>query len=644
MMGMRIAHQNAAPEDSSLPGLTYFAAAAVVVVALTVMVVWQGGFYSVAACAVGLAVSAAVVALAAVRFAASGARSFSLPVANLATPTLLCLVAVAYCVSACLSGLSLTSCAEALSWGVVAAIALLCWSLDRNRKTQAVSAVAWIGIVLAYIALLVYAGIVPLPGGMESGRLQFPFQYANTSGIWFCCVALLAAGSPSKRLPHFSCIAITALLVTQSVGAIGVAVVVSASTAVVWMRSGSKERAKLYMSQCGAGLLGGALCLVGPSPYMAVAAFALLLGYSFASERVSGLTVRPFVSGLLVVGLLAAAGAYLAWSGRLPEAAQTFIERFIQMGDAATLIGTAPVLGIGPDAWKTAFPFVQSAQYSVSVVHCSYLQIALDAGLFGLALVVAAVVIGAINVCRCGQTWLCPAVAALALHSLVDFDLRFAALSTLLALLLCGGSREEGLPSRNRQESDKRPFGQIAVASRIADGATAIAGLAMAALCAIGLWAGIRLAFFEEDVAGCEESVIAEYEQDALAQADTTAQVSYVQALYRLGREADAARFLQEGGVRTGAQALVLAQIQAERGDRAAACETMVAELEREPLNVDLFEGTSDLFETYAIDPETVGASLWNRYESAVERANELSQAWPASLLDNQKEVVAFEG
>ena len=50
------------------------------------------------------------------------------------------------------------------------------------------------------------------------------------------------------------------------------------------------------------------------------------------------------------------------------------------MGDAAAVVAANPALGIGPDVWRFLYPYVQSAQYTATSVHCGYLQIALDAG------------------------------------------------------------------------------------------------------------------------------------------------------------------------------------------------------------------------------------------------------------------------
>ena len=167
---------------------------------------------------------------------------------------------------------------------------------------------------------------------------------------------------------------------------------------VCWLRVAEFVRVAeaALLTACGAATF--ALCSVVGTVWALACAVAAFVVASSAIRKLNGVKdakrVAVAACALLAACVLVCAGA-LVQTGRAVQAGQTLVERLIQMRDAAVVVAANPLLGIGPEAWRFLYPYVQSAQYVATSVHCGYLQIALDVGLAGAALFVAAIGFGA---------------------------------------------------------------------------------------------------------------------------------------------------------------------------------------------------------------------------------------------------------
>lgn len=616
-------------------------------VVFAVLVVCQGGYYGSAACACGCAVGVVLVALAAVRAVSArrqgrGANAGAYAPASwgaLLVPALLLLLAIAYVISAFANGASYTSVIEAASWFAVVGVAFLCAHLDARAARVAVAAVCWIGIVCGAAGFLAFSGILPLPGAVFSGRLQFTFQYANAAGIFFASTAVLClvAGGASAR--RFASLPMAATFLTQSAGSLVVLVVAVASAAAWFARTRQADRLAAVGAQAAVAVVAATCCLFADADAVYAVACLVLAAYGWAAGREEWLTPRAIVTLPVLAVAVIAVGAYFAVSGRAFEASQTFVERFIQVYDAAGLVAASPLLGVGPDAWQWLYPYEQSAQYQVSVVHCSYAQVAADAGVVGLALLLAAAVVGFVRLAR-ERSWGALIVAGMiAVHSLVDFDLQFAALAALFAFLLVAPGGEGG-ESGDRGEAPPR----AGIAPALVCGAV---GVAVIVACAAGVALDRERAVFSVYSAESGQSepasyaadvvsarVIAAFEGNALAERDVDAQASYLVALCDAGRPEAAVAYAEERGVRSADQAFAVAYAWRAQDDDVRAAETLIAELEREPFNLYLFQEVARFFADNGVPAECA-----DRYEAAVAAANRLAREWPASLLANQENV-----
>lgn len=228
-------------------------------------------------------------------------------------------------------------------------------------------------------------------GYVSAGRLQAFFQYANTAAVWFALSFLLLLDSP--LFTKIDCLVpFIALALTRSVAV-----------------------ALLF--------------------FFSLMIYLILENRSMASLL---LTISALVLMLCIYDMM---------SGRIVESVQTFIERIIQIYDGLRLAGSSPFIGIGPGAWRQSYRFVQSAQYSANVIHCGYLQILLDGGIFALAAFLWFCITRIICIFKersniPHSSFVVAGIVLMLLHFMVDIDIQFAFIDLLLVLFLSRGNKK----------------------------------------------------------------------------------------------------------------------------------------------------------------------------------------------------------
>lgn len=118
--------------------------------------------------------------------------------------------------------------------------------------------------------------------------------------------------------------------------------------------------------------------------------------------------------------------------------------RFRYYADALKVIKSSP-WGLGGWGWSRVYHSVQSVDYIGREVHCHYLQVAIEAGIQGLAAFLLAIGALVVRAWRTrgsdGPGWaLASAGLALAAHSAIDFDLSYGYLWLLLWVLLAAAA------------------------------------------------------------------------------------------------------------------------------------------------------------------------------------------------------------
>ena len=365
------------------------------------------------------------------------------------------------------------------------------------------------------------------------------------------------------------------------------------------------------------------------------AAVGCILGIAFEKglRRVEG---RGVAAGARI--LLAALGvaigvvivAVLVCSGRLEQAGQTFVERLVQMGDAAAVLAQSPLLGIAPDAWRDAYPYVQSAQYTATALHCGYLQIALDAGLVGLLLFLAAVFFGLRRLLMARRWELVICVALILAHVAIDFDLRFTSVAALLAFLLMASQ-----PARGCSGLEMHHDGNVLRRRFVARVAKSFAVCLVAVGCCAGAWSDGQSKLVESLAEGGDAQSICELRQGlSLAACDEHVRSCYLEALCAAGDWAEVREEIEAGGISSAEQAVVAARAYYALDEDQLAEDVLLAELEREPCNVELFECAQAMLRA-----EGASEHARQRYAQAAQAANEVTSKGLAALLRNQEHV-----
>ena len=454
-------------------------ASGVLVVVIALLVLMQGGFFPLAGCALGaIACVAALIA-----WWRLPQRLAGFPI----VPLLFLGMALSYAASALVNGASLTTLSETGVWAACAGAAFLACAQDAGKRTFWMKVLSWFGVATAVGGVLACAGLLSLVDGMLGERLQFTFQYSNAAAAWYGTCALLCLLAPDERLRAFAALPAGALLLTESGGGLVVFAVVAVVVGVLWGRAAQWSRLldALVQGVLAAVLFAGVRLTMSPASLIALAVVAaacwwLLKGRPGLKLHVDARIGSLALAAVLVLGAIA---AIVLLPERVGDALASFGERRFQVVDGLFMWSTKPLLGVGPDNWQYLYPYIQTAPYFVSVVHCSYVQILLDAGIPGLGLFAAACVLGlrahvralkdSAAGCRDGLGsqaqpssaggagkakaassagsgrvqvgsaglggWALAELVALAFllaHAALDFDLQFASLAFLLAALL----------------------------------------------------------------------------------------------------------------------------------------------------------------------------------------------------------------
>ena len=563
---------------------------------------------SLATCAAGVVVSL-VAGIAALRKAR---RRQPIPIA----PLLLAGLALSYFASTLTHGATLTTLAETGAWAATAGMAFLAVIQNAQQRAKTLRLIAWFGVVTSVAGVLVCDRLLPVYGGMVEDRLQLTFQYANAAAIWYGACLFLCLLSPDAWLRAFACLPALALLLTQSGGALLVFVVVAVVLGIGWARAG--EWGKLLLSLAhgafAAALFALALVL---GKVMQHATALVLLPAAFGcrafhaheqdiqSRPDTARICRVLVAALVIFVLVACAVLH----DRVGDAFATLVERFYHMRDGVALWLTSPLLGIGPNCWQFRYQDIQSAQYYTTVVHSSYVQALVDAGLLGLGLLVAA--------CAAGTT-------ALLGHSLIDFDLQFGSIALLVAFLLCGPAGEAPV--------SQKPAWPNGLAKGLAAGLASL--LVCVPLCAVGfLCDASSTALTAANTTGDHEAFERMYLGSTLTQADPAATSEYLAVLYAEGRYSEVVTEYARLATPSDGDAIYDILSNYALRDSLTAGEVLVQKMERQPYNREFFRSARTIIDTYGLN-----SSLVARYNAAVDRANAL--ALEASKLLPEQEYV----
>lgn len=512
-------------------------------------------------------------------------------------PVVLVGLATTYLISAAVNGLSLTTLAETGAWAGCAGLAFVAAAQDRPTHERWLRNLGWVGIATSVIAMLVYAHIIAIPGGITAGRLEFTFQYANATGAWFGSIAFLCLLAPDERLHSFAALPVAAMLLTESAG---ILIVFAAVALVVGIPLAQKSAWGGVRPPLTQGVLAIALyaCVRVLATPIAALPVAVVLGVCYRlsqgwSPSLARFSDKQVSLALLLIIVVATIVAMLLMPERMSTAVASLVERGYHLRDGFALWFTSPLLGVGPDNWQYLYPYIQSAPYATTVVHSSFAQTFVDAGLLGGVCLVAACALGIRAIAKNAEAtgdWQQPKLwmtAFLMAHALIDFDLQFGALAFLLVYLLA-------YPGGKELRIAQKPTGLAA-------------GVASLALCLPLAAMGLLCAFTQTTLSASNDNGNYQmtrqlFAQSPFASIDVGAQSAYVAACYELKDYDEVVRAYQMLAAPSDQSATYAALAYYQKHDAAHATEVIIEHLEAQPYNTAFCNTAQKLAQTYEID------------------------------------------
>ncbi len=248
-------------------------------------------------------------------------------------------------------------------------------SMDSALRKKLLMLFIKISVAVAGISIICCVYSIILHKTME--RILFPFQYSNACGIYFAMLIILSKDIGNKFIQKGKFAFYAALILTQSVGAILLTIIV---------------------------------------------------------ELVYGRSCKKFV--VIVTGIIL---FILCFHSRIYQSAGTFIERLLQIRDGISCIAKNPIFGIGMGRWSELRNIYQSGFYEATLIHSSIIQIGVDSGIVGIALFTVCIA-RVLNKGLFNSKKYCICLGMFLIHSLMDCSMSFLGLDLLAALILSQSS------------------------------------------------------------------------------------------------------------------------------------------------------------------------------------------------------------
>ncbi|TFE25771.1 O-antigen ligase family protein [Cohnella luojiensis] len=206
------------------------------------------------------------------------------------------------------------------------------------------------------------------------------------------------------------------------------------------------------------------------------------------------------ITGIAVAGWVAFGSA----GERITGHYGTVTSRKLFYLDAWEMFKDSPLFGFGGESWRALFGFYQSQPYVGNEVHSGYLEILLDTGIAGLAMLLFMLAAYTLKLWKNEKTAIAPA-AVLAAHAAIDFDWSYGYVWLLLiAWFTLHASPRDGerkqtsgdihYGERKLTGEDNRDGEKVVRSGRIRRRPIGRQALALLLICiaAAGLWAAWR--------------------------------------------------------------------------------------------------------------------------------------------------------
>ncbi len=265
---------------------------------------------------------------------------------------------------------------EYMARGLIPLVVFGFWIYISNSSVSKEKALDIITEASMWLALIAIGHCVKKCSDAHSlQRLSLPFDYSNVCGIYFAVMYFLSSKNASRFLRGCRFVFLTALILTQSVGAVGL--------------------------------------------------FVLVMVYELTRNK-------KYIP--LILGAVAFAVLGVVLKGRIIQSMGTFLERLLHIRDGLVCIARNPITGIGAGWWEIAKQYYQTGFYEAKVIHSSVITIGVNSGIIGLGLFLTVCILEFRKAFIQRKNVLLPIV--ILIHALLDFSLSFFTVSILILLLI----------------------------------------------------------------------------------------------------------------------------------------------------------------------------------------------------------------
>lgn len=364
-------------------------------------------------------------------------------------------VVILYMISAILHDFSLLEYAPVFQVMIYPIFYLLLSSIENEEKRYLYLGIIISGIVVAYLGIFAYVGVIQLNGLVSNKRLQGVLQYANATAIILSAAILTLKLFENKinekinskleeKLKWTKPAMIIALQLTMSFGGIicywiGILIysllqskqnkIKTLATEILEFSIFGIITASIFISVNV--VKNGALSFVFAMTACAIGVICNNIKFKF--------TINKFLCSLSCVLGMVEIIAILLFRGK--EALETFSERMVHSIDGAKAVLSNPILGIGPGRWSSEKIMWQSYDYRAQIIHNSYVQIAVDAGI--IAIIVIFIIIGIWLKISIKRDWKTASTMCLLLHGIIDLSFYFTGIGLAIIIMMDTETKKE---------------------------------------------------------------------------------------------------------------------------------------------------------------------------------------------------------
>lgn len=304
-----------------------------------------------------------------------------------------------------------------------------------------------LGVLESGIALFAYIGI-ELPFVIVNARYMGTFQYANATALFMAIVLMLQWGILNKKkiLLKSRTVMLVTLFLTFSIGGIFCYIFFIFIVEILTSYKNKKVYWKNLLKLSSEIVLGMifAISIYYEKFYkrniiLTWLLIAILIVVSIFMQKIFAWIENINIKiSIISLGIIISLEMYIGILFFGKRVLGTGIERIQQMSDAILIIHRHPLFGIGINNWKQYIEKQPSITYRVSLVHNSYLQLGVEAGIFAIIFIFCIIFIWYYKI-LCKKTnieiWQLCIVSMVIFHFMIDITFFFAGI--IVTTMIC---------------------------------------------------------------------------------------------------------------------------------------------------------------------------------------------------------------